>query len=167
MDGFTDIQAQVATSLNPPDSYKPTAAPPPPSPADQAATLVSTTPDLKTLSLSDKEFVLFNGKTEDAEKVWAVLKGITAEIPGKVISATADSVQIAVTEDNVQANKADFTVNMKEPLKTVPAIGSSVTYVATFDSYTANPPMITLSDGGLKAAPAAKKPVARRRPAGR
>ena len=162
MDGFSDIQTQVQTSLNPPDSYKPTAAPPPPSPADQAATLVSTTPDLKTLGLQDKEFVLFNGKPEDAEKVWATLKGIDAEIPGKVVSATADSVQIAVTEDNVQANKADFTVNMKEPLKTVPAVGAQVTYIATFDSYTATPPMITLTGGAVKTAAPAKKPTARR-----
>ena len=161
MDGFTDIQTQVQTSLNPPDSYKPTAAPPPPSPADQAATLVSTTPDLKTLGLSDKEFVLFNGKPEDADKVWATLKGISAEIPGKVVSATADSVQLAVTEDNVQANKADFTVTMKEPLKTIPVIGSQVTFIATFDSYTPTPPMITLTGGMPKAAAPVHKPTAR------
>jgi hypothetical protein len=161
MDGFPAIQEQVQASLNPPATYQPTAAPPPPSPADQAATLVSTTPDLKTLSLGDKEYVLFNGKQEDADKVWAVLKGISAEVPGKVITATADSVQIAVTEDNVQANKADLTINMKTPLKTVPTVGSQVTYVATFDSYTQTPPMIVLSDGAPKAAPPAKKPTAR------
>ena len=51
---------------------------------------------------------------------------------------------------------------MKTPLKTVPAIGSTVTYDATFDSYTANPPMITLSDGEL---PAKAKPAAHRRAA--
>ncbi len=162
MDGFPDIQTQVQASLNPPDSYKPTPAPPPPSPADQAAAAVSSTPDLKTLSLADKEFVLFNGKQEDADKVWAVVKGITAQVPGKVIEATADSVQIAVTEDNKAANKADFTINMKEPLKTVPAVGSDATYIATFDSYTQTPPMLTLINGAPKAAESARKPAARR-----
>jgi hypothetical protein len=152
MDGFPAIQQQVQTSLTPPATYQPTAAPPPPSPADQAHQAVVSTPDLKTLSLADKEFVLFNGKQEDADKVWAVLTGITAEIPGKVIAATADSVQIAVTEDNKQTNKADLTINMKTPLKTVPAVGSDVNYIATFDSYTQTPPMIVLKDGQLKAA---------------
>jgi hypothetical protein len=76
-----------------------------------------------------------------------------------VISATPQSVQLAVTEDNKQSKKADFTVNMKTPLKSVPAIGATVTYDATFDSYVANPPMITLSDGE----PPAKAPAARRR----
>jgi hypothetical protein len=87
------------------------------------------------------------------------MKGHRVEVPGQVISATADSVQLAVTQDNQQSKKADFTVNMKTPLKTVPAIGSTVTYDATFDSYVPNPPMITLSDGE----PPAKAPAAHRR----
>jgi hypothetical protein len=161
MDGFDAIQQQVQTSLNPPDSYKPVAAPPPPSPADQAHQAVVSTPDLKTLSLADKEFVLFNGSQEDAAKVWAVLNdGKPVEIPGKVIQATADSVQIAVTEDNKAANKADLTINMKEPLKTIPVVGADITLDGTFDSYTQNPPMIILKDGTPKAAaPAARRPV--------
>ncbi len=161
MDGFDAIQQQVQTSVNPPDSYKPVAAPPPPSPADQAHQAVVSTPDLKTLSLADKEFVLFNGSQEDAEKVWAVLHdGKSVEIPGKVIQATADSVQIAVTEDNKAANKADLTINMKEPLKTIPVVGSDITLDGTFDSYTQNPAMIVLKDGAPKAAaPTTRRPV--------
>jgi hypothetical protein len=159
MDGYPAVQALAQTNLFPPDAYNPTPAPPPPSPADLAAQTVASTPDLKTLSLGDQEFILFNGKPEDAQKVWDVLKGHRVQVPGTVISATADSVQLAVTQDNQQSKKADFTVNMKTPLKSVPAIGSTVTYDSTFDSYTANPPMITLSDGE----PPAKAPAARRR----
>ncbi|MGI8770607.1 MAG: hypothetical protein ACR2JE_04155 [Acidobacteriaceae bacterium] len=163
MDGFPQVQQQVTTSVVPPDSYNPTAAPPPPSPADQAAKVVASTPDLKTLSLGDKEFILFNGKPEDAEKVWATLKGVVAQVPGKVVSATADSVQLAVTPDAQGSNTADFTINMKEPLKEVPAIGSTVTYTAKFDSYTQNPKMITLTEGTPPAP--ARAPVPHRRPA--
>jgi len=162
MDGFPAIQQEVQTAVNPPADYKPTAAPPPPSPADQAhAAVVAGGADLKNgLNLSDKEFVLFNGSPDDAGKVWAVLNdGKPVEIPGKVIQATADSVQIAVTEDNKNSNKADFTINMKEPLKTVPAVGSDITLIGTFDSYTANPPMIVLKDGSV---PAPTKPSARK-----
>jgi hypothetical protein len=79
-------------------------------------------------------------------------------VPGTVISATADSVQVAVTEDNKQSKKADFTINMKTPLKAVPAIGATVSYDATFDSYTPTPPMITLAEGE----PPAKAPAAHR-----
>jgi hypothetical protein len=48
---------------------------------------------------------------------------------------------------------------MKEPLKTVPTAATKVTYIATFDSYTQNPPMIILKDGELKAAPKAATPA--------
>jgi hypothetical protein len=147
LDDYPTVQALAKTNLFPPPDYKPTQAPPPPSPADLAAQTVASTPDLKSLSLSDKEFILFNGKPEDAQKVWDTMKGTRVEVPGLVISAAADSVQLAVTEDNKQSKKADFTINMKTPLKSVPAIGATVTYDATFDSYVANPPMITLSDG--------------------
>ena len=120
---------------------------------------MTSTPDLKTLSLSDKEFVLANGSKEDADKVWATVNGQTFAIPGKVVAATADSVQLAVSDDNQQANKADFTINMKEPLKTVPAVGAEVTYVATFDSYTQNPAMILMKDGGPKPTAPARRPA--------
>ena len=158
MDGFDQVKTLVTQSVLPPASYNPTPAPPPPSPADQAAKVVATTPDLKTLNLNDKEFILFNGKPEDAGKMWDTMKGQTYQIPGKVVSATADSVQLAVTDDAKASNTADFTVNMKKPLTTPPAIGTEVTYDATFDSYTQNPKMITLING---APPAPEKPARR------
>ena len=161
MDGYPAVQTLAQANLFPPDAYNPTPAPPPPSPADLAAQTVASTPDLKSLSLGDKEFILFNGKPEDAQKVWDVMKGQRVEVPGMVISATPESVQVAVTEDNKQSKKADFTINMKTPLKSVPAIGATATYDATFDSYVPNPPMITLSDGEppAKAAPAHRRPA--------
>jgi hypothetical protein len=157
MDGFDQVKTLVTQSVLPPDSYNPTQFIPP-SPADQAAKVVASTPDLKTLNLNDKEFILFNGKPEDAGKMWDTMKGQTYEIPGKVVSATADSVQLAVTDDAKASNTADFTINMKKPLTTPPAIGTMVNYDATFDSYTQNPKMITLIDG-TPPAPAKKTPV--------
>jgi hypothetical protein len=163
MDGFDQVKSLVTQSVLPPDSYNPTPAPPPPSPADQAAKVVASTPDLKTLNLNDKEFILFNGKPEDAAKMWDTMKGQTYEIPGKVVSATPESVQLAVTDDAKASNTADFTINMKKPLATPPAIGTMVNYVATFDSYSQNPKMITLING----APPAPEKAARHTPAHR
>ncbi|MEO6828542.1 MAG: hypothetical protein ABI164_01940 [Acidobacteriaceae bacterium] len=151
-DGFDQVQAQAKASLNPPAGFTITPAPPPPSPQELAHTAVTTTPDLKTMALTDKEFVLANGSTDDAAKVWDTMKGLTTRVPGKVIAATADSVQVAVSDDAQQLNKADFTINMKTPLRTPPTIGSMVTLIATFDSYTQNPPMIIMKDGEASAA---------------
>ena len=161
LDGYAAIQQLAKANVFPPDSYKPVAAPPPPSPQDLAHQAVTSTPDLKTLALADKEFILANGSPEDAGKVWDVLKGVTAEVPGTVISATADSVQLAVSDDAKQSQKADFTINMKTPLKEVPTAGAQVKYDGTFDSYTQNPLMIILKDGE---APAAAKKTPARRP---
>jgi len=169
MDGFDQVKTQTQASLFPPDSYKPVAAPPPPSPQELAHQAVTSTPDLKSLALADKEFILANGTPEDAGKVWDVLKDVTAEVPGTVVSATADSVQLAVSDDAKQSQKADFTINMKAPLKEVPQAGAQVKFTATFDSYTQNPPMIIMKDGEPPA-PAKKSPAARRparRPSGK
>ncbi|MHB8302704.1 MAG: tetratricopeptide repeat protein [Acidobacteriaceae bacterium] len=156
-DGLDQVQAQAKASLMPPAGFTIAPAPPPPSPQELAHTAVTSTPDLKTMALTDKEFVLSNGTPDDAGKVWDTMKGLTTKVPGKVISATPDSIQVAVSDDAQQSNKADFTINMKKPLKTPPAVGSMANFIATFDSYTQNPPMIIMKDGE---APAAAKPRA-------
>ena len=132
------------------------------------ANLISTTPDLATLALSDKEFVLQYGKQADADKVFDTVKGKAVSIPdATVIAATADQLQVAVSDDAVQGKAADFTFNMKAPLTTVPTVGAKVNLSGTYASYTQSPLMITMSDGEVvaKKAPAAKAPV--RRPAPR
>jgi hypothetical protein len=126
-----------------------------PKPEDIAHAAVASTTDLSTLAIGDKEFILGNGTQEDQDKVWAVIKGVTEEIPGTVISATADQIQLAVSDDAIQGKTADFTVNLKEPLKVVPATGASIKVVGTFDSYTKTPTMIILKDGEIPAAKAA------------
>lgn len=167
MDGFQQVQQLAHDNVFPPPAYAPTPAPPPPSPQELAHNAVVNTPDLKTLALTDKEFVLANGTPDDAQKVWAVLNGVTTEVPGMVISATPTSVQLAVSDDAKQSQKADFTINMKKPLKEVPAPQSNVTYIATFDSYTQNPPMIIMKDGEPKPAPRAVHHPVHRRSRGR
>jgi tetratricopeptide (TPR) repeat protein len=147
LDGFDQVKQLAHDNLFPPDSYKPTPAPPPPSPDKLAHDAVVGTPDLKSMALADKEFVLANGNDEDAGKVWAVMKDVRAQVPGLVIAATPDSVQLAVSQDAQQSKTADFTINMTKPLTELPAVGATVKYDATFDSYTKTPPMIILKEG--------------------
>ncbi len=147
MDGYDQVQAQAKANLDPAVGFTIQPAPPPPSPQDLASQTVASTPNLSSLALADKEFILANGKPEDADKVWATMKGLTTKVPGIVISATPDQILLAVSDDAQQSKKADFTINMKKPLRRVPAPDSSVNYIATFDSYTAKPPMIIMKDG--------------------
>lgn len=132
-EGYAAVQTAAQANLNPPADFKITPAP---SAADIADQTVKSTPDLGTLALSDKEFILQNGKSDDADKVWATVKGKTVEIPDATVITAADSViTAAVSDDAIQSKTADFTFNMKEPLKTVPTVGSKITLTGTYSSY--------------------------------
>ena len=136
-DGYDAVVTAAKANLNPPADFTIVAAP---SDADIAAKTVASTPDLATLALSDKEFILKNGKSDDADKVFNTVKGKAVEIPNAlVIAATADSVQVAVSEDAVQDKTADFTFAMKTPLTKVPEAGTKVTLTGTYASYTQTP----------------------------
>ncbi len=135
-DGYDAVTAAVQTSLFPPPTFA-SSVKPAPSPADIVAQVIATTPDLETLAVSDKEFILQNGKPADAAKVWDTIKGKSVQLPDvTVVAATDTSIQVSVSDDAVASKTADFTFNMKEPLKTVPAPGTKVTLSGTYASYT-------------------------------
>lgn len=135
-DGYDAVTTAVQANLFPPPTWAATIKPAP-SPADIVAQVISTTPDLATLAVSDKEFILQNGKPEDAAKVWDTIKGKSVQLPDvTVVAATDSSIQAAVSDDAVASKTADFTFTMKEPLKTVPAPGTKVTLSGTYASYT-------------------------------
>jgi hypothetical protein len=156
-DGYAAMQTAVQTNLDPPAGFTVTPAP---KPEDLVANLVATTPDLATLALGDKETALQYGKPADAEKVFDSVKGKAVEFPGvTVVSATDSQLVLEVSDDAVASKTPDFTVNMKEPLKTIPTAGEKLTVGGTYDSYTASPLMITMSGGYLVAPKKAAPPV--------
>jgi hypothetical protein len=166
-DGYAAMQTAVQTTVDPPTGFTVTPAP---KPEDIISNLIATTPDLATLAISDREFVLQYGQPADADKVFDAVKGKSVEIPGAiVVAATADQVQVAVSDDSQQAQPptADFTFNMKEPLKTVPKVGDKITLDGTYASYTQKPLMITMSDASVvlpkKATPVHHTPARRRK----
>jgi hypothetical protein len=157
-DGFDAVLTAAATSIFPPAGWTITPAP---TPKDIADGVVASTPDLTTLALADKEYILANASKDNAEKLWALLKDQVSQVPGTVLVATASQIQLAVTEDAKTDKKPDFTVNMKTPLadKDIPAVGSDITnLIGTYDSYTQNPAQIILRDGEIQVEK--KKPVA-------
>ncbi len=165
LDCLDDIKAKAAATVFLPGDLK---IKPADTPADIANKAYNDNKaDLPSLAMGDKEYILANASKENADALWAILKDQASEVPGIVIAATATQIQVAVTDDAKQDKKADFTVNMKEPLaeKDIPAVGSETKGLSgTYDSYTQTPPQIILRDGVIevekpkKAAP--KKPSA-------
>ncbi len=146
LDGLDAVKAQAAETLFPPGTFVISAAP---TPAEIVHKLIVETPDLNALALSDKEYVLANGSQQDADQLWALMKGKATPVPGVVISATASMIQLAVSPDAKGATPpyADFTVNMKTPLleKEIPAAGfvfgiqPDAELDGSYDSYTQIP----------------------------
>jgi len=161
-DGFDALATQSQASLEPPANLGDTVKPAP-KPADIVKQVIASTPDLATLAVSDKEFILANGTPEDAAKVWDILKGKSVQFPDATVVAVSDTaLQLAVSDDAVQSKTADFTFNLTAPLKTPPAVGAKVTVTGTYASFTPQPIMITMSDGAVvepKKAPAKPSPA--------
>lgn len=152
LDGLDQLKQQAQAAALPPGTLQIAKAK---SPAEQIHDLIAATPDLNTLALADKETVLALGTKEDADKLWALLKDKQTQVPGIVISADANSVKVAVTQDAKDAKVADFIVNMKKPLTEselkVIQPGFEFTtqpkaeLVGTYDSYTQVPATDTTS----------------------
>ncbi|MBZ5678999.1 MAG: hypothetical protein LAO24_02715 [Acidobacteriia bacterium] len=162
-DGWADIIAAAkANAAQPPIK-------PAPTPAEQAHKMVQeTTPD--KMDFAQWEFVLSNGTQEDQDTVWNAIKGKAVQMNGTVISVTATQFQIAGSSDDIEAKKADITLNFEDsvPVKMQPKEGASFDFQGEPASYTANPFMMVMDKGRLlKAAapPPAKKPPVRRKPA--
>ncbi len=175
-DGYDQLAQLAQANVTPPANLATTITPAP-TPAEIIADILkTTTPD--QLATSDKEYILQKGSADQAQTIWASMKGKALQFPDVlVIASTPQQVQVAAT-DNAKATKtADFTFNMAAPEelpeKATPlqkkaydkkqadiaaaiAPGQTVTLSGTFDSYTPSPFMITMTDGAV-VLPEAKK----------
>jgi hypothetical protein len=158
LDGLDQLKEQAKNDKLPPgtinDMIKQAKTP-----AEQIHDLLASTPDLNTLALADKETVLALGSKEDADKLWALLKDKTTQVPGVVIEANANTIKLAVTQDAKDTKTADFVVNLKKPLtdaelkvvqpgfefKTQP----QAELVGTYDSFTQTPATPTTAQAAV------------------
>jgi hypothetical protein len=177
LDGLDAVKSLSTATVFPPATY---AIVPAPTVDEIVHKLILETPNLGSLNLSDKEYVLANGTKEDADKLWAVMKDQATPVPGTVLEATDSVIKLAVTQDAKDAKIADFIVNLKKPLtdKEIPAVGfeyklqPAAELDATYDKYTQIPATATLAqtaeivlrDGFIQ--PEKKKPVAHKPAAG-
>jgi hypothetical protein len=151
-DGWADLvkQAQASTSVMPPAGFTVAAAPPPPSPADQAADLVKSK-DPKQMSFAEWQLVLSSGNAQASDTVWNAIKDKAVKLVANVITASPTKLTLAGSADDIDDKKADITLTMEKPIpaKLVPTVGTLMQFQATVSSYTPNPFMMTMSDGVL------------------
>jgi tetratricopeptide (TPR) repeat protein len=145
--------AKANSSVMPPAGFTVAAAPPPPSPAEQAADLVKTK-DPTQMSFAEWELVLSSGNQQAADTVWNAIKNKAVKLGANVISATASNVQLAGSDDDIEAKKADISLSMAKPISShqmqeYVQVGSLMNFQGTIASYTPNPFMMTMTDGVL------------------
>jgi hypothetical protein len=95
--------------------------------------------------------VLSSGNQQAADTVWNTIKGKTVKLQAAVISATANTVQLAGSDDDIQAKKPDITLNMDKaiPARLLPQAGAMMAFQGTVSSYTPSPFLMTMTDGVL------------------
>jgi tetratricopeptide (TPR) repeat protein len=120
---------------------------------------------LEDLSFGDFEFVLKQRDAgacniEAADKVWTYLQEkmqhgtIPVKLPVKVISSSSTKLNVALTEENQQANQVDLVVTMETQMQTPPGNGATVTVIGVFTGYQLNPFFFSLAQGKLLDDPA-------------
>ena len=174
-DGWDQIAAAAATQAAPGPEVD--AIAPAPTPAELACKAVQEN-DPSQLSFADWEYILqFRDQgapgwaqcnKDAADKVWAAIQAKQKDEKGdpaklkinvKVVSASADTVDAALTDDNQQANKADLHIVLAKPATRPPAAGANIDIVGNITDYTPSPFMFTMTGAEL---PSAAKPPVRK-----
>lgn len=162
-DGWPDVLAKAKAGTAAPTDLA-TIIKPAPSLAEQAHDMVTkTAPD--KMDFATWEFILTNGSQADQDTVWNAIKGKAVQMNGTIISTTPTEFSIAGSSDDIDAKKADITLQFadKVPVKLIPKDGASFDFRGEPASYTPSPFMMIMEKGVIlkAAAPApAKKSTA-------
>jgi hypothetical protein len=136
-EGFEELMASAKSSPTIPEGFT---VRPAPSPAEQAAVMLSkATPD--KLSFAEWQFILTNGGKESSDQVWNAIKGKQVQLIAVVIEAGPTSLKLAGSVDDIEANKSDITLILREPLapSRIPKAKTEVTVQGAPSEYSATP----------------------------
>ena len=123
------------------------------------------------MAFAEWELCLSEGAPADADKVWSTLKGKPLQMLAHIISidttGKATRLQLAGSEDDIEAKKADIDLTMTAviPKKDMPKEDTDFQFQGTPQSYTPKPFMMTMDDGALLVKAAPKRPVVHKKPA--
>ncbi len=159
-DGWNAIVARAAKEADVPAGFAETIKLAP-TPAEIAVQAVRDN-DPKDLSFSDWEYVLgyrdvSPANKEAAAKVWNSIQAVQnngaakIKMPVKVITASATSLDVAITDDNQQAKNADMRVVLAKPLTVLPAPGTTIDVVGSITNYKLKPFLFQMTNGEIAA----------------
>ena len=156
--GWNELVATAKTTPLPPQGFTIAAAPPPPTPAQQAANLVAKTP-AKQMSFAEWELVLSSGNQEAANTVWNAIKGVPLQVQAQVLKASPSRLELAASVDDIDAKRTDIILQMAAPIpaRLMPKEGTTIPVEGIPVSYEPNPFVMTMTKGVLLRTAAPKK----------
>lgn len=128
------------------------------SPAETAVYMAEKS-DAGALSFDDWEFILSHrgdspeNKTA-ADKVWRAIMekqqgGARLKLPVKVIKATSERIEAALSEENQTRNAVDIEITLGHPLRPLPAVGSTISIIGALSDYRPRPFLFYLTNAEL------------------
>lgn len=123
------------------------------------------------MSLGDWEMVLGYRNASScnrnaAEKVWAAIQEKEKQgankiqfMRAKVISASSDTMDVALTEENQNMNKPDLRISMDTPMSPPPAVGTLIDVAGVITDYKSEPFMFIAEHGEFGPAPMPPAPA--------
>ena len=90
-----------------------------------------------------------------ADKVWKVITdkqqggGTRLKIPVKVIKATPDIIEAAITDQAQAADSVDLHITMARPLAPLPAVGAKIAIIGTLSDYRPQPFQFVMTQAEL------------------
>jgi hypothetical protein len=144
--GWEDLVARAKSSATPPADLA-SVIKKAPSPAEQVAEMIRTNPNIETWSFGEWVLLFTYGSPQDKAAAFERIKGKAFKFQGVVINATTDTVDVALTQDAIDAKKAEVSVTLAEPAKKAPAPGSTFNFQGNPVSFTGDPFLITMDTG--------------------
>ena len=147
----------AATNPAPPANYY-QMVPKAPSPAEQVRAKLLKNPDITQLTFGEWEEIFTYGDDQAKQTAFTQIQGKPFKFGGAtVLGANEDSVDLALSFDDIQSKTIDAHVQMVEPFKKVPEIGSEFAFQGNPISFTNNPFVMQFDQGVdlTKRAPAA------------
>jgi hypothetical protein len=160
-DGWDELVGQATAQAAPPADFARTIKPAP-TLAELAVQAVRDN-DPTSLSFADWEVVLSQrdatpANKEAAGKVWQVIQATQKngaarlKIPVRIVAATKDTIQAAITDDNQRDNKVDLVVVVKTPMPSPPPAGTAIEVTGVIVDYLPSPFTFIMRDGEMSAA---------------
>lgn len=158
-DGWSQLVTRVAAGeRRPPDNFGTTVTRAM-SPAETAVQMAAAAADPGTLPFGDWELILSHRDDSDdnkaaAEKTWnAIVErqrgGARLKLPVKVIRATSERIEAALSERNQSNGVVDIDIDLAHSLRPLPAPGSMISIIGTLSDYRPRPFLFFLTKAEL------------------